>query len=57
MQELYRPAEVQAVLGIKKTKFWQLVKTGKLDAKKLDRATVITASSLQKFIKGLPQVK
>lgn len=55
MQELYRPAEVQAVLGIKKTKFWQLVKAGKLEAKKLDRATVITASSLKQFIKKLPK--
>lgn len=57
MQELYRPTEVQGVLGIKKTKFWSLVKEGKLEAKKLGRATVITADSLKRFVKSLPLAK
>lgn len=57
MQELYRPAQVQAALGIKNTKFWQLVKEGKLEAKKLGRATVITADSLKRFVKTLPPAK
>ena len=57
MQELYRPAQVQAALGIKNTKFWQLVKEGKLEAKKIGRATVITADSLKRFVKTLPPAK
>jgi hypothetical protein len=52
---LYRPAEVQAKLGIKNTKFWQLVKLGLLDTRKIGSATVVTAESLQAFVANLPK--
>lgn len=52
---LYRPAEVQAVLSIKNTKFWQLVKEGLLETRKLGGATVVPAESLQAFVANLPK--
>ncbi len=52
---VYRPAEVQAALGIKNTKFWGLVKTGQLEARKIGGATVVTAESLHRFVANLPK--
>ncbi|MDE2318950.1 MAG: helix-turn-helix domain-containing protein [Rhodospirillales bacterium] len=51
----YRPAEVQAALGIKHSKFWELVKAGKLESRKLGSATVVPAESLRDFIANLPK--
>lgn len=56
MEKLYyRPAEVQTLLGIKTTKFYALVKAGQLEIKKLGRATIVPAESLQKFAAQLDQ--
>jgi Helix-turn-helix domain len=52
---VYRPAEAQAALGIKNTKFWQLVKEGHLETRKLGGATVVPAESLRRFVDGLPR--
>lgn len=52
---LYRPAEVQEALGIKASMFFELVKTGRLEARKLGRATVIPAESLLRFVANLPK--
>ena len=52
---VYRPAEVQAALGIRNTKFWALVKEGKLEARKIGSATVVPAESLRAFVAGLPK--
>ena len=52
---VYRPAEVQAALGIKNTKFWQLVKEGLLETRKLGGATVVPAESLRRFVESLPK--
>lgn len=52
---VYRPAEAQELLGIKHTKFWQLVKCGALETRKLGRATLVTGESLQAFIANLPK--
>lgn len=49
----YRPAEVQAALGIKTTTFYTLVKSGALETKKLGRATIVPAASLQKLVETL----
>lgn len=53
---VYRPAEAQAALGIKNTKFWQLVKDGLLETRKIGGATVVPAESLHNFIASLPKV-
>jgi hypothetical protein len=51
---VYRPAEAQAALGIRNTKFWALVKEGKLETRKLGGATVVPAESLRQFVANLP---
>ncbi len=45
---------VRAALGIKHSKFWELVKQGKLETRKLGSATIVPAASLQAFIDSLP---
>jgi hypothetical protein len=52
---VYRPAEVQAALGIRNTKFWALVKAGSLETRKIGSATVVPAASLHAFIESLPK--
>jgi len=52
---VYRPAEVQAALGIRNTKFWALVKAGLLDTRKIGSATVVPAESLKAFVENLPK--
>ncbi len=52
---VYRPAEVQAALGIRNTKFWALVKSGLLETRKIGSATVVPAESLQAFVENLPK--
>ena len=54
---VYRPAEVQATLGIKNTKFWQLVKSGALETRRLGGCTVVPADSLHRFVASLPTGK
>ena len=51
---VYRPAEAQVALGIKNTKFWQLVKDGLLETRKMGGATVVPAESLRRFVESLP---
>jgi hypothetical protein len=52
---LYRPAEAQIMLGIKHSKFWELVKAGHFDTRKLGKATLVTAESLRRFADALPK--
>ncbi len=52
---VYRPAEAQAALGIRNTLFWQLVKEGKLETRKIGSATVVPADSLRAFVANLPK--
>lgn len=52
---VYRPREAQEALGIKNSKFWELVKEGRLETRKLGAATVIPAESLRLFVDSLPR--
>ncbi len=52
---LYRPGEAQAALGVKHSKFWELVRAGSFDVRKLGRSTFITAESLRRFAESLPK--
>ena len=45
----YRPAEAQTSLGIGHSLFWQKVKSGEIETRKIGRATVIPAASLKAF--------
>ena len=49
----HRPKEVQEALGIGNTKFYQLVKEGKLDTRKIGKVTIVT--NLRAFVDGLPK--
>ena len=51
----YRPAAAQAAIGIGNTLFWQLVKEGKLETRKIGSATIVPAESLHAFVAGLPK--
>ncbi|HUN01049.1 MAG TPA: helix-turn-helix domain-containing protein [Halothiobacillus sp.] len=53
-KHLYRPREAQETLGIGNTKFYALIKEGKLETRRIGRATVVTAESLRAFIENLP---
>jgi len=57
VSKMYRPAEAWGILGIGQTKFWALVKAGKLETRKIGRATVVPAESLQQFIDSLPKTR
>lgn len=52
---LYGPTEVQHALGIGHSKFWELVKAGVFDVRKIGRRTLITAESLRRFAADLPK--
>lgn len=52
---VYRPREAQEALGIKNSKFWELVKEGRLETRKLGAATVVPAESLRVFVDSLPK--
>ncbi len=54
-QLVYRPREAMKKIGICQTKFYALLKEGKLDARKIGSATVITAASLNQFVAALPR--
>ncbi len=52
---VYRPREAQESLGIRNTKFWELVKDGKLETRKIGSAAVVTDQSLKAFVASLPK--
>ena len=55
MCKLLIPArDARAALGVKNTKFYELLATGKLDARKIGSRTYITAESLLAFVDNLP---
>ena len=42
-------------IGCKKTKFYELVKTGKIEIKKLGTRTLVVIASLDAFLASLPE--
>ncbi|HQT83858.1 MAG: hypothetical protein B7Z58_01780 [Acidiphilium sp. 37-64-53] len=54
--KLYRPSEVQSLIGCKNTKFYALVKAGAFEVRRLGGSTVIPGKSLRAFIESLPLV-
>lgn len=52
---MFRPHEAQAALGIKNTKFWELVKTKQIETRKIGSATVVPTESLIRFAENLPK--
>lgn len=46
-------SEAQKIIGLGKTKLYELLKTGKIPAKKVFRRTVILRSDLEAFLENL----
>jgi excisionase family DNA binding protein len=51
---LYSPKEVQRILGISRATVYRLLAARRLDARKLNGKTVITADSIGQLISDLP---
>jgi predicted DNA-binding transcriptional regulator AlpA len=56
-RELYSPREVEHLLSISHATLYRLINAARLDARKIDGKTVITASSIQNFVADLPKAK
>jgi len=46
-------SEAQAIIGLGKTKIYELLKTGEIPAKKVFRRTIILRSDLDNFLNNL----
>ena len=49
---LLKPQEVQKALGIKRTKFYEMVKAGELPVIRLGKCIRVPAKALEKWIEG-----
>lgn len=54
---LVPPDDGFKVLGVKKTKGWELIKTGQIEAVKIGRSTRITVASIKAFVDSAERVK
>lgn len=57
LRELYSPKETEHILSISHATLYRLINANRLDARKIDGKTVITAASIQAFLADLPKVK
>ena len=55
-RELYSPREAEHLLSISHATLYRLIAASRLDARKIDGKTVITASSIRAFLASLPKV-
>jgi hypothetical protein len=53
---LYSPRETEAILGVSHATLYRLIAADRLDARKIDGKTVITAASIETFLSSLPKV-
>jgi predicted DNA-binding transcriptional regulator AlpA len=54
---LFSPREAEQILGVSHATLYRLITAGRLDARKLQSKTVITAASLQQLIDTLPNLR
>jgi excisionase family DNA binding protein len=52
----YTIPETLAATGFGRDKLYKLINTGQLPARKLGRRTLVLASDLEEFLKGLPTI-
>jgi hypothetical protein len=52
---VYGRQAAQHIIGVGPTKFYELVKSGDLDARKIGSKTVVTAESIRLFVANLPR--
>jgi len=55
-RELYSPREAEHILSISHATLYRLINSKRLDARKRDGKTVITAPSIRAFLASLPKV-
>ena len=55
-RELYSPRETENILGVSHATLYRLINAGRIDARKIDNKTVITATSIEAFLASLPKV-
>jgi hypothetical protein len=55
-RELYSPREAEHILSVSHATLYRLINSGRLDARKIDGKTVITAPSIRAFLASLPKV-
>ena len=48
----YRPADAGVMLGVGRSTVFEMIKDGRLEAKKIGSATVVTHDSLQRIFNG-----
>ena len=53
---LYRGSEARAAIGCGVTKFYELINSGVLDARRFGRRTYITGVSLESFVETLKPI-
>jgi excisionase family DNA binding protein len=53
-QQLYTVDDACHRLGIRRSKFYQLAKAGKLEIRKIGTRSVVPSSSIARFIESLP---
>jgi excisionase family DNA binding protein len=53
----YRVDDAAALLGIGKSKVWELIGSGRLKARRIDGATIILHSELELFLSDTPLVE
>jgi hypothetical protein len=51
---LYTPRETEKILSISHAQLYRIIGRGALDARKIGRATYITAASIERFLAALP---
>src|SRR2546423_1478907 len=56
-RELHSPKETEHILSVSHATLYRLINAGRLDARKIDGKTVITAASIQSFLADLPKAK
>jgi hypothetical protein len=57
LKELYSPRETEHLLSVSHATLYRLIGAGRLDARKIDGKTVITAPSIRQFIADLPKAE
>jgi helix-turn-helix protein len=56
-RQLYSPREAEHILSVSHATLYRLINASRLDARKIDGKTVITATSIQSFLAALPKAK
>lgn len=53
----FSPAEAAAAVGLGRSKFYELIREGRITTKKSGSRTLITVAELKRFVDDLPQTE